>query len=161
MAQAAGRNARLDLQARAEEAAEKPMFRDAWRHGRCLVPAIGYYEWTGPRGDKTPWFVSLATNAPGFCMAGLWAAPMLGGEPLVTATILTTAAGAATRHLHPRSPVVLLEEEWEGWLTGTGDATVLMHPAPDARVRVTEVSRDVNRVGAEGPGLVEPAGLGL
>ncbi|MBK0400628.1 SOS response-associated peptidase [Limibaculum sp. M0105] len=147
--------------ARAEEAAGKPMFRDAWRHGRCLVPAIGYYEWTGPRGDKTPWFISLSTNAPGFCMAGLWAEPTIDGTPLLTATVLTTAAGGATRELHPRSPVVLMEDEWEAWLRGDADAAALMHPAPDDRVRISGVSREVNRVGIEGPQLIEPAGLGL
>lgn len=147
--------------ARAEEAADKAMFRDAWRHARCIIPAIGYYEWVGPKGDKTPWFVSLGTNAPGFCMAGLWAEPVIEGAPLLTATLLTTAAGTATRHLHPRSPVVLAEDEWDAWLGGAEEAWRLMHPAPDDRVRLVEVSRAVNRVGPEGPQLVEPVGLGL
>ena len=147
--------------ARSEEAAGKPMFRDAWKHGRCLVPAIGYYEWTGPTGDKTPWFVRVETNAPGFCMAGLWAEPVIEGRPLATATVLTTDAGPATRHLHPRSPVILAPDEWEDWLAGRGDAARLMHPGPDDRMRIVEVSRVVNRTGPEGPELIEPAGLGL
>jgi putative SOS response-associated peptidase YedK len=147
--------------ARSEEAAEKPMFRDAWKTGRCLIPAIGYYEWTGPKGDKTPWLVRVETNAPGFCMAGLWAAPVIDGAPLLTATVLTTAAGEATRHLHPRSPVILSEEEWQPWLAGADAANPMMHPAPDERVRVAEVSRAVNRVGTDGPELAEPVGFGF
>lgn len=142
--------------ARAEEAAAKPMFRDAWKYHRCLIPAIGYYEWTGRRGDKTPWLINLETNAPGFCMAGLWAEPVIGGAPLLTATVLTTSAGAATRALHPRCPVVLADEEWENWLSGEGDPGRLMHPPPDERVRITRVSREVNRSGVDGPHLVEP-----
>ncbi|HEY6722212.1 MAG TPA: SOS response-associated peptidase family protein, partial [Burkholderiales bacterium] len=31
--------------ARIEEAAVKPMWRDAWSRSRCLIPALGWYEW--------------------------------------------------------------------------------------------------------------------
>ena len=33
------------INARAEEAAAKPMWRHAFRHSRCLIPAEGWYEW--------------------------------------------------------------------------------------------------------------------
>src|SRR5262245_55885198 len=33
------------INARAEDAADKPMWRDAVKYGRALVPALGYYEW--------------------------------------------------------------------------------------------------------------------
>lgn len=45
-----------------EEAKEKPAFRAVWRFGRCLIPAAGYYEWTGDRGVKQPHFIYPAGN---------------------------------------------------------------------------------------------------
>ena len=147
--------------ARSEEAAAKPMFRDAWRRGRCLVPAIGYYEWSGDAGSKRAFFITLTGNAPGFCMAGLWAQAEVGGAGLLSFTVLTCPAGAATRHLHPRSPVILTEADWERWLTPKSDAADLMRPAADDRVDVREVGPAVGNVRNDGPQLIEPAGLDI
>lgn len=144
--------------ARSEEAAAKPMFRDAWRGGRCLVPAIGYYEWSGKAGAKRAFFVSLKGNAPGFCMAGLWAQATIGGEKLLSFTVLTCAAGNATLHLHPRSPVVLVESGWKHWLTPGSDAAALMRPAADDRIDLREVGPEVGNVSNDGPELIEPIG---
>lgn len=146
--------------ARSEEAAGKPMFRDAWKLSRCLVPALGYYEWSGKKGAKTPWFVTLERNQPGICFAGLWAEAKVEGQPLVSFTILTCAAGEATRHLHPRSPVILLEEDWGAWLSGAA-GTELMQAPPDPRVQVWEVAGAVGNVRNNGPELIERVGLDL
>lgn len=147
--------------ARAEDAASKPMFRDAWAARRCLVPAIGYYEWSGPKGARTPWFVTTRRNTPGILLAGLWAAAKVEGEWLLSCTVLTTAAGEATRYLHPRSPVVLAEDAADGWLDGSADAAALMRPIPDERVEMWPVDPQVGQVRNDGPGLAEPAGLPL
>jgi putative SOS response-associated peptidase YedK len=147
--------------ARSEEAAQKPMFRDAWRHARCLVPALGYYEWTGAKGAKQPWFVTLKRNAPGICFAGLWAEATVEGERLTSFTILTTAAGEATAHLHPRTPVILAESDWPRWLEPGSEAMDLMRAPPDAMVEAWRVDRAVGRVANNGPELIEPAGLAL
>lgn len=142
--------------ARSEEAAEKPMFRDAWRKGRCLVPTIGYYEWSGKAGAKRAFFITRQGNTPGFCMAGLWARAVIDGENLLSFTVLTCAAGEATRHLHPRSPVVLDEAEWDRWLDPEAAAADLMHPIADDRARVIEVDPAVGNVRSQGPELIEP-----
>ena len=57
--------------AKVETAREKPTFRIAWTSGRCIIPAIGYYEWTGSKGKKQPWFIRPETNTDLFFFAGL------------------------------------------------------------------------------------------
>ena len=52
-----GPGGRLVINARAETAAKLPTFRDAFERGRCVVPADGFYEWQGGRGQRSPmWF---------------------------------------------------------------------------------------------------------
>jgi putative SOS response-associated peptidase YedK len=101
----------------------------------------------------------MRRNTPGILLAGLWAAARVENEWLLSCTILTTEAGAATRHLHPRSPVVLSEEGAERWLAAPDPS--LMRPIPDDRVDMWPVDRAVGQVRNEGPGLAEPAGLGI
>ena len=59
------------INARAETVAEKPSYRAAFRHRRCLVLADGFYEWRKEGDAKTPYYISLASGEP-FALAGLW-----------------------------------------------------------------------------------------
>ena len=106
--------------ARIEEAKDKPAFRAVWRFGRCLIPAAGYYEWTGAKGAKQPHYIHPAGNDETLFFAGLasrW-------EGLLTCTILTRAANDATADLHHRMPVILDPEERDAWLGGSDDLTL-------------------------------------
>jgi hypothetical protein len=42
--------------ARAETVADKPVFRDAFKRTRCLIPASGYYEWQDTPNGKQPFY---------------------------------------------------------------------------------------------------------
>ena len=82
------------INARAEGIAGKPMFRDALKRRRALVPADGFYEWKAGKSAKTPWFFRLAGGAP-FALAGLWERrESPGGEAVESFAIVTTEANA-------------------------------------------------------------------
>ncbi len=109
------------INARAETVAEKPTFRAAFRHRRCLVPADGFYEWQATGGRKQPWRVVRRDRAP-FAFAGLWELWEGTGEgsALETFSIVTTEANATLRNIHSRMPVMLFEEaQFKTWLAGT------------------------------------------
>jgi putative SOS response-associated peptidase YedK len=101
--------------ARAETAHEKPSFRAAFRHRRCLIPADGFYEWKKEGKRKIPHFITL-TDAP-MVFAGLWETWTGPGEEILqSCTILTTDANDRVRPIHDRMPVILRPEGWELWM---------------------------------------------
>ena len=104
------------INARLETAAEKPAFRAAFRRGRCLVPADGFYEWKPHPKRRRPHHVRLVTGEL-FGMAGLfesWKSPE--GESVGSCTLLTTAASPAMSPLHDRMPILVDPEHYRKWL---------------------------------------------
>jgi putative SOS response-associated peptidase YedK len=57
--------------ARAETVAEKPMFRGAFKYRRCIIPASGFYEWTGGKAARQPHLFTAADGSPVLAFAGL------------------------------------------------------------------------------------------
>lgn len=106
------------LNARSETAPEKPAFRAAFRHRRCLVIAHGFYEWQPLPHLKQPWHFHLKGDAL-MCFAGLWETwqpPDASQDPWRTYTILTTTSNALVAPLHDRMPVILPPSAWRPWL---------------------------------------------
>jgi putative SOS response-associated peptidase YedK len=48
------------------------MFRDAFKKCRCIVPASGFFEWTGEKAHRHPHLFTAADGSPGLAFAGLW-----------------------------------------------------------------------------------------
>ena len=125
---------RLMINARAETLLDKPSFRGPVRHRRCLVPADGFYEWTGEPGRKRAWLFRRADGGP-FAMAGLWERWMgADGSELDTGIIITVDANETAAPIHERMPAILPEAAWDEWLDAATDARCavrLLRPAPD------------------------------
>ena len=102
--------------ARSEEAARKPMWRDAWTDSRCLIAATHWYEWRQDPAGKQPF--ALQPDGQAFMFAGLYSRwkPPGSDEWIYTAAILTRDAAPSVAHIHDRMPVILHPSAWNGWL---------------------------------------------
>lgn len=108
--------------ARAEEVAQKPAFRSAWKESRrCLVPVLGYYEWLRSGDRKQPYFIRDAGEDPLF-LAGLWEQWQKDGQSLLSCTILTREAVPGVAHIHNRMPVVVAPERLGHWLSSSRES---------------------------------------
>jgi putative SOS response-associated peptidase YedK len=145
--------------ARAETVPERPMFRGAYKYRRCIIPASGFYEWTGAKGAKTPHYFSARDGRP-LALAGLWDhwAGLDGGDDLPNSTIIVAAANAWMRQYHDRMPIILDWQDVREWIAGDEPATLLRAP-PDDALQEWIVSPRVNRagVGDDDPTLIKPA----
>ncbi len=144
--------------ARSDTVADKPMFREAFKRRRCIIPASGYYEWTGPKTDRQPHLFTAADGSPVLAFAGLWDRwrDRLTGEELLSCTMIVSDGNAWMAAYHDRMPVILEPVDFDGWLDGSIGAEVL-RPAPESMLREWLVSKCVNssRGGVDDATLIE------
>lgn len=145
------------VNARAETLLDKPSFKAALRHKRCLVPADGFYEWTGPAGRKRPFLIRPCLGGP-MAFAAIYE-HWLGaeGSELESMAIITTTANRVVGAIHDRMPAILAPDQFETWLdvrrVDAREAAELIAPAPDGLLEAIEVDPKVNNPRNEGPEL--------
>jgi putative SOS response-associated peptidase YedK len=141
------------INTRAENARARTMLRDPAAGHRCLVPADGFFEWMGEKGDRRPlWF----HRRDGGLI--LFAATCSEGASGFQFSILTTEPNALVAPVHDRMPVVLSVADADRWLTATDPVEIaaLLRPPPDDALIATEVSKRVNVVGNDDPACLAP-----
>src|SRR3954469_10731331 len=104
-----------DVHARAESVASKPMFRNAFKGRRCIIPASGFYEWTGEKGDKQPHLFTAADGSPILAFAGLWDRwhDSESGEEVLSCTIIVCGASEWMKAYHDRMPMILEPKDFD------------------------------------------------
>ena len=129
--------------ARAEDIEQKAMFRSAVKKSRCLIPATGFFEWTGEKTARKPWFISAMDGKP-LTFAGLFETwkDRESGEEIKSCTIITCAANDFMARIHNRMPVILNQKDWQAWLDEP--RTDLLKPANDDTLQAWRVSPEVN-----------------
>lgn len=154
------RKASIVVNARSETVAEKPMFRDAFRERRCLIPATGFYEWRKTGSRKQPMNIRLVDGEP-FYFAGLWrasrgATKLPGGEPEAedAFVIMTTEPNRLMAPIHNRMPVILDAAGRDRWLDEGANESVareLLRPFYAEAMEAWPVGAAVGSPGHEAP----------
>ena len=148
------------INARGESLLERPMFRGSVAHGRCLIPADGFYEWKAVPGRKTkqPMYIRLK-GGDLFAFAGLY---VQGRDDVgETCVIVTTAANEVLSPIHERMPVILERDAEMRWLDRDLEdgqtALSYLRPVSPEQFEVYPVSSRVSSARNEGPELIQPA----
>ncbi len=146
------------INARAETIAEKPSFRSAFKHRRCLIIADGFYEWQKQEGKKQPFYFRLNSGQP-FGFAGLWEkwkSPE--GLEINSCTIVTTQANELLQPIHDRMPVILADSDFDLWLNPEVQKAEalqqLLVPYPASAMTATPVSTKVNNPKHDSPDCI-------
>lgn len=149
----------LPINTRDDSVAVKPMWRKAFFENRCIIPASGFYEWSGKKGNRIPHYVyPVKEQFMGF--AGIYSelAPEGSGTEK-SYSIITTSPNQVMKEIHDRMPVILHPSEFEMWLDpgnrNANDLLQFLRPYPDDGIGAYTVSREVGNVSNNHEGLIQ------
>ena len=141
---------RTPAQARAETISEQPMFREAFRLRRGLLPANGFYEWRGAARKRPYWMTS--EGSLGY-FAALWEAYPVQGHTYLSAAVVTLPAATLRR------PLMLDEAGQAAWLDPETSLETLqaLLAQPQPALRERPLATVVNDPRIDGPECLTPA----
>lgn len=148
--------------ARSESLASSRAFAQPFKRQRGIVPMSSFVEWRTEQGVKQPYLITSDTGA--LAVAALWDVWERGDAPLLSCTLVTTAAAPGFEPWHKRMPVMLAPAEYPRWLD---NSTPL--PADDAVFRsklkfdlqIAPLSRSISNARNKDPLAMEPLGEGV
>jgi putative SOS response-associated peptidase YedK len=113
----------------------------SFEHGRILVPASHFFEFTGSKSPKTRWRFTMK-DAAWFCFAGLQGHAIVDGDEVPAFSLLTVPPGPDVAPYHDRQPVILPPEQWAAWLDPSVASQELLRPLPAGSLDVVESPRE-------------------
>lgn len=148
-------NARLDTILK-----KSPMWR-ALLGKRVLVPADGWFEWTGETGDKQPWYIHSRDGAPIYMAAITAWTPGKDEDVEHGFAIVTDDSAGGMLDVHDRRPIVLAPDaaqEWTSPDTSIEAALELLSTArPETAFKWHPVTRQMSNVKYQAPNTDHPA----
>jgi putative SOS response-associated peptidase YedK len=144
------------INARAETVATSRAYASSFARRRCLVPADGWYEWTRRDGVRQAYYMTPRDGSV-LALAGLWSIWRGADVPLLTYTVVTTAALGDLAGIHDRMPLLLPRDRWDDWLAGGGEPGDLLAPPTEewlGGLEIRPVGKAVGDVRNNGPDLI-------
>jgi putative SOS response-associated peptidase YedK len=144
--------------ARVEELGSKRFWSRSFESRRCLVPATGWREFTGPSGQRQPHHFHFGHRS--FAFAGIWdewVAPT--GDGVRSFAIVTVPANDLVTPIHDRMPLCLDPSVYGLWLDPSVPGPQALEAArgavlpPLAHYPTDPAGNDVRR---EGPAVIAP-----
>lgn len=128
---------------------------------RIIMPAEGWFEWTGEKGDKQPWFICPNDGVP-ILMAGITA--WQPGKEVLAETgfaIITDDAAGGMVDIHDRRPLCLTPGDALEWLEPAlpvaAALQLLSTPRPESAFQWYQVTRAMGNSRYQLPDASEPA----
>jgi putative SOS response-associated peptidase YedK len=168
------KNSGVIINARAETASEKNMFRRPLKERRCVIPSSGFYEWSynsgTPDDNSTFLYPGLphgSINQPRSgkrkpknkylfresCKTTLYMAGIsntfrdVPGIEYDAFTILTTEANDSVEPFHDRMPVILAPDEIDLWISDDAFTGFALHrPGPDLTAILEKSKNTINNI---------------
>jgi putative SOS response-associated peptidase YedK len=133
------------------------------KNGRGVVPAEGWYEWTGEKGHKQPWHIHRKDHAPLFLLALANFGAFEENRAEAGFVLVTDDASGGMLDIHDRRPVVMSAEDAALWMSPALSPQQAVELARHAAVPADafewhKVSKKVNNASADGPQIVLPIG---
>lgn len=137
------------------------VWREPFRHRRCLVPADWFYEWPVIDGEKQAYAFSLKDDSS-FAFAGLWDRwkDEETGDVLESFAVVTVEPSEWMAKYHDRMGVILEPKHYQRWLEPGEPHQLpvdLLRPYPEEDMKAWRVSDKVGNVRNNWAELIEPA----
>jgi putative SOS response-associated peptidase YedK len=145
------------INARSETVFTSKAFASAAEQRRCLVPALGWYEWQGKKAPKQP-FLQYRAGLEPLAFAGIWTGIRTDEGWRRSFAILTRPATAPLRAIHDRMPAVVEPADYASWLaldtSQEGALGLLLGGEPD--IAAYPISTYVNKPEHDDARCIEP-----
>jgi putative SOS response-associated peptidase YedK len=151
---------RKPINARAENVASLPSFRDAYARRRCLLPIDNFFEWRAIKGAKSkqPYAIGMKSGDP-FALAAVWENWRRPGteEWLRSFAVITCPANDLMAQIHDRMPVIVPGEGYDRWLANIEpDPRDMLVAFPSEPMTMWPISTRVNKPDNDDAAILEP-----
>ncbi|MFW6300926.1 MAG: SOS response-associated peptidase [Bacillota bacterium] len=113
-------SSKLLINARSETIDQKPTFKESFYKRRLLVPFTDYFEWKGPKGNKTKYRFSVKDHDK-HAFAGIYNKFKLDNQEHWRFSLITTEPNQKAAEIHNRMPAILTGKNLKTWLDPEAD----------------------------------------